>query len=54
MDKLKKYQQIIQQLLQEYAAISHQEPEIETQLIFDTERHHYQLVNVGWKNDRRV
>ncbi|MEH1870164.1 XisI protein [Nostoc sp.] len=54
MDKLKKYQQIIQQLLQEYAAISNQDPEIETQLIFDTEHHHYQLVNVGWKNDRRV
>ncbi|WP_375494069.1 XisI protein [uncultured Nostoc sp.] len=54
MDKLKKYQQIIQQLLQEYAAISNQEPEIETQLIFDTEHDHYQLVNVIWKNDRRI
>ncbi len=54
MDKMVKYQQIIQQLLQEYAAISSQEPEIETQFIFDTERHHYQLVNVGWKNDRRI
>ncbi|MEH2359968.1 XisI protein [Nostoc sp.] len=54
MDKLKKYQQIIQQLLQEYAAISSQDSEVETQLIFDTERHHYQLINVGWKNQRRV
>jgi len=54
MDKIAKYQQIIQQLLQEYAAISSQEPEIETQFIFDTERHHYQLVNVGWKNERRI
>ncbi|MBE8967786.1 XisI protein [Nostoc sp. DSM 114167] len=54
MDKLKKYQEIIQQLLKEYAAISSQDSEVETQLIFDTERHHYQLVNVGWKNQRRV
>ncbi|MDJ0676547.1 MAG: XisI protein [Calothrix sp. MO_167.B42] len=54
MDKIAKYQQIIQQLLQEYAAISSQESDIETQFIFDTERHHYQLVNVGWKNERRI
>lgn len=54
MDKITKYQQIIQQLLHEYAAISSQDTEIETQLNFDTERHHYQLVNVGWKNQRRV
>ncbi|MBN4003105.1 XisI protein [Nostoc sp. LPT] len=54
MDKLKKYQRIIQQLLQEYAEISSQDSEVETQLIFDPERHHYQLVNVGWKNQRRV
>jgi XisI protein len=54
MDKVGKYQQIIQQLLQEYAEISSQDSEVETQLILDTERHHYQLVNVGWKNQRRV
>jgi hypothetical protein len=54
MDKLKRYQEIIQQLLEEYAAISSQDSEVETQVIFDIERHHYQLVNVGWKNQRRV
>ncbi|MEH2276984.1 MAG: XisI protein [Nostoc sp.] len=54
MDKLTEYEKIIQQLLEEYAAIASQDSEIETQLIFDTEHHHYQLVNVGWKNQRRV
>ncbi|MDB9540218.1 XisI protein [Anabaenopsis tanganyikae CS-531] len=54
MDKLTKYKQIIQQLLQEYAAYSSQDQEIETQLISDTQNHHYQLVHVGWKNQRRV
>ncbi|XHR81325.1 MAG: XisI protein [Gloeotrichia echinulata GP01] len=54
MDKITQYQQIIEQLLQEYAGIASSDTEIETQLIFDTERHHYQLVNVGWKNQRRV
>ena len=42
MDKLTKYQQIIQQLLQEYAAYSSQYQEVETQLISDTQNHHYQ------------
>jgi hypothetical protein len=54
MDKLTKYQQIIQQLLQEYAAYSSQDQDVETQLISDTQNHHYQLVHVGWKNQRRV
>lgn len=54
MDKLTQYEKIIQQLLEEYAAIANQDPEIETQLIFDREHYHYQLVNVGWKNQRRV
>lgn len=54
MDKLTQYRKIIQQLLQEYASIGNSDPEIETELIFDAERDHYQLVNVGWKNQRRV
>lgn len=37
-----------------FAEIATQDPEIETQLVFDTKHHHYQLVNVGWKNQRRV
>jgi hypothetical protein len=26
----------------------------ETQLIFDTERHHYQVLNIGWKEQKRI
>ncbi|MEH2419081.1 element excision factor XisI family protein [Nostoc sp.] len=36
MDKLTQYEKIIQQVLEEYAAIASQDPEIETQLVFDT------------------
>ena len=54
MDKLIQYRQIVQQLLQGYAAIGNPDPEVETQIVFDTERDHYQLMNVGWKNRRRV
>lgn len=54
MDKLMQYRQLVQQLLQGYAAIGSPDPEVETQIVFDTERDHYQLMNVGWKNRRRI
>ncbi|MGK7882210.1 MAG: XisI protein [Crocosphaera sp.] len=53
MDKLEKYSSIIQKILQEYGQFS-QDKDIETELIFDTIRHHYQIVNVGWKNDNWI
>ena len=53
MDKLEKYSSIIQNILQEYAQFS-QDKDVETELIFDPIRHHYQIVNVGWKNDNWI
>ena len=50
MEKKAKYRTYIQQLLKEYAAESPSDNEVETQLIFDTERDHYQVVYTGWKN----
>jgi hypothetical protein len=54
MDKLIQYREIVQKLLREYAEIGNHDSDIETQIVFDTERDHYQLMNVGWKNQRRV
>lgn len=54
MDKLTQYSEIVQKLLREYAEIGSPDSDIETQIVFDTERHHYQLMNVGWKNQRRI
>ncbi len=54
MAELDHYREKIQQLLQEYAALSNDNSEIETETIFDTVRDHYQLVQVGWQNGRRV
>jgi XisI protein len=48
------YRQLIQDLLTERAQRSRQSSalvELEKQTIFDTERDHYQLVNVGWKQN---
>jgi XisI protein len=54
MAKLEKYQESIQKLLEEYAAFSQDDLEVETELIFDITRDRYQLVHVGWQNDRRI
>jgi hypothetical protein len=54
MAKLDSYRETVQKLLQSYAAFSHDDREIDTELILDTTRDHYQLVHVGWQNDRRV
>ncbi len=49
MANTKKYQQMILQLLEEYAAIkSPFWPDVENQIVADTTRNHYQLVRIGW------
>jgi len=54
MAHLDQYRVNIQKLLQDYAALGRSDQDIETELIFDTTRDHYQLVHVGWQNERRV
>ncbi|MEB3311519.1 MAG: XisI protein [Snowella sp.] len=54
MDKLSQYRQYIQQLLTQYANNDCLEDGVETQLIFDIQRDHYQWFNVGWKGLQRV
>jgi XisI protein len=54
MDTLTKYRQIVQEVLQEYAAAPISHGEIDTQTIFDKEQDHYQVIDVGWNNNRRV
>ncbi|WP_448573785.1 element excision factor XisI family protein [Trichothermofontia sp.] len=53
MEKLDRYREIIQAILQGYSDRRSNE-EIDSQCIFDTQRDHYQVVNVGWSNRRRV
>jgi hypothetical protein len=52
MENLERYRSYIKQLLTEYASLSHSDDEAETELVFDNERDHYQVVNTGWKNRR--
>lgn len=51
-----KYRQLIQDILSERAQRSRNQgqwPEYEVQILFDTHHDHYQLLHVGWRNNRR-
>ena len=53
MDKLKKYQHIIINLVNEYREIlKRPNSEIKNEFLIDTENNHYQMVSVGWEKGR--
>lgn len=52
MEKLD-YRQLITALLQEHAKHPLKDESVETQIIFDTENDHYQLVHIGWQGEKR-
>jgi hypothetical protein len=54
MAKVDEYRAYVQELIRRYVNQRPSSEGIETQTIFDTERDHYLLANVGWYNNRRV
>lgn len=54
MDKVAQYREYVQTLLSQYAKDDVSDDEVEVQLILDTERDHYQWMNVGWQQLNRV
>jgi hypothetical protein len=54
MAVLDTYSQYIQSLLEKYSQSAQADPSVETQLIFDTLHHHYQLLDVGWVGHDRI
>lgn len=54
MDTLTRYRQVIETILAEYARIPYAHGDIEQQTVFDRERDHYLLVNVGWDKKRQI
>ena len=53
-EKIKTYQQLLIGLLQEYAREHTGNPEMEDQILADTDRNHFQLIRIGWDKDDRV
>jgi hypothetical protein len=51
MDKLNLYRQLIQDSLVERAKLRSPNDPIKSQTVFDRPGDHYQLINLGWKNN---
>lgn len=54
MATLDKYRSYLKQLFEKYGHISSSTQDIESQIIVDEKHDHYQLVHVGWRNNRRT
>ena len=55
MDKVKRYQEIIEQMLEAYATeMSKGQNTPENQVIADRKRNHFQLFTIGWENDQYI
>ena len=54
MEKLDKYRNSIVEIMKKYTNTDSGCGDIEVQTVFDRENDHYQIINVGWQNDRRV
>lgn len=54
MDKITNYRDCVIKLLTSYANDDVSDNEVEVQLILDTERNHYQWMNVGWQELNRI
>lgn len=54
MAKIEQYRQHIQKLLMKYSSYQSSEEDIEVQLLFDTERDHYQILDIGWDGYDRI
>jgi hypothetical protein len=54
MEKVEMYRQHVRQLLTKYANYQPSGEEIEVELIFDTERDRYQILEIGWDKYDRI
>lgn len=49
-----KYQQAVKAFMQDITAFFGRDKKLQTQLIMDTERDHYQMVRLGWQGEHRL
>lgn len=55
MDSVNTYAKAIRKILDEYAGIpAANEADICNEVLYDTERHRYLLLSLGWSNGRRI
>ena len=54
MDQLDRYRSIVRRLIEEYASYRPAYGDIRTEAVMDSERDHYEVIQVGWNNGQRV
>lgn len=54
MVRIEDYPKHIEKIIRRYGSFKPSYGDVEVQMIFDRENHHYQLVNVGWDKNRRI
>ncbi|MEZ4525307.1 MAG: XisI protein [Desulfobacterales bacterium] len=54
MDKLEKYRSYITEIIKKYGSCKPSFGEVEVQTVSDRENDHYQILNIGWHNNKRV
>lgn len=54
MVKLEEYREQVKQILIKYSQYKPSYGEVEIEQIFDIERDRYQIVSVGWNNQKRI
>lgn len=54
MDRTENYRTIVKRLINEYAAGRPSHGEIESEVVVDDKRNHYELMRIGWDGVRRV
>lgn len=54
LEKSNSYRNIIKQFLRQYASHKPSHGEIEMQTIFDTEQDRYQVLAIGWDQEKRI
>jgi len=54
MDTVTRYREIVQRLIEEYARYKPSHGEIDTEIVIDLSRNHYELLHIGFDGPRRV
>jgi len=54
MDKLTRYREVVRQIINQYAGYKPAHGNIKTEAVIDAENDHYEVMHVGWQEQRRI
>ena len=52
--EIEKYRSIIKSIVEKHSECDPEDREVETQIVFDSDRDRYLMFHVGWRGERRV